>query len=276
MAILRHIRAHKTLNDWLARHAKNVVSQSGEDGILEKIFEVMPEGSKWCVEFGAWDGKHLSNTWNLITNKGWSGVLIEADADKFQRLKGNYSGNPKAILLNEFVEFEGPQSLDELLSRTRIDTEFDLLSIDVDGNDYHIWDSLNRYRPRVVVVEFNPSIPNDTVFVQDRDMAVCQGNSLRALVELGKTKGYELVSTTMFNGVFVRREYFSLFNIEDNDLEKMHDVGGYAASLIQLYDGTLLVSGCNKLIWHGVPISPADIQVLPAALRKYPGQASRQ
>jgi len=55
---------------------KNVTSQCGEDGIIEEIFTIIKDGDKWCVEFGAWDGKQTSNTWNLIQNKGWAGIAI--------------------------------------------------------------------------------------------------------------------------------------------------------------------------------------------------------
>jgi hypothetical protein len=60
---------------------------------------------RWCCEFGAWDGRKYSNTYQLIANKGWSGVLIEADPVKFEDLKRTYIGNRKVVLLNRFVEY---------------------------------------------------------------------------------------------------------------------------------------------------------------------------
>ena len=64
-------------------------SESGEDGILEEIFNVIEteEDEKWVVEFGAWDGVHLSNSWNLIQNHNWKGVLIEANKEKFLEME---------------------------------------------------------------------------------------------------------------------------------------------------------------------------------------------
>jgi hypothetical protein len=84
-------------SDWLLSHARNVQSQSGEDGILQKTFEVLPApapAGRWSVEFGAWDGKKFSNTCNLVTQLGWNGMFIEADPVKFGELKQAYAGHP--------------------------------------------------------------------------------------------------------------------------------------------------------------------------------------
>jgi hypothetical protein len=72
-------RSRSTQEDTsLSAFARNVTSQCGEDGIIERILSIMTDKDGWCVEFGAWDGKHLSNTYNLIHNKGYSAVLIES------------------------------------------------------------------------------------------------------------------------------------------------------------------------------------------------------
>src|SRR6185436_19202869 len=99
----------------LRRFSSNVGSQFGEDGILQRIFEILPGTNKWCVEFGAWDGKHLSNCYNLISNSNWKGVMIEANGDKFLELKKNHGKNPNAYLINRFVEFTGENTLDNIL-----------------------------------------------------------------------------------------------------------------------------------------------------------------
>src|SRR3982750_1263071 len=85
---------------YLLPYASNVTSQTGEDGILAEIFSRIGIQSRWCVEFGAWDGKHLSNPYDLISNKNWSGVLIEGSSEKYAELTKNYSGNANAICLN--------------------------------------------------------------------------------------------------------------------------------------------------------------------------------
>ncbi len=271
MAILKQIREpFDSSSNWLMQHGANITSQRGEDGVIEKIFSMLGGLNHWCVEFGAWDGKHASNTYNLIANKNWQGVLIEADPDKYKELLQTFQGNAGAHCINAYVNISGESSLDNILASTGIPETFDLLSIDIDGNDYHIWDSLKNYRPKVVVIEFNPSIPNDIVFVQDQDFSMNHGCSLRALIELGKEKGYELVCAAPWNGFFVDRQYYELFNIPDNSINSMYDQQQYATKLFQLYDGTLVMAGVTTLMWHGVPITHEDIQPLPRALRKFP------
>ncbi|KDO31467.1 hypothetical protein SPRG_04082 [Saprolegnia parasitica CBS 223.65] len=268
--------AKRAENDHLIKNSFNVTSQGGEDGVLERVFSRLDahEGrssgaGRWCVEFGAWDGKHLSNTWKLLHEEGWRGVLIEADTDRFLEMQAMYAPFPGVACVNQFVTFEGPDSLEAILARHEVPRDVDLVSIDIDGADYHIWDSLRTYAPKVVVIEFNPTIPNNVVFIQDKDMSVYQGSSLAALIELGKTKGYELVSTTTFNGVFVQRELYDLFGIADNAIDKMHDVS-MGTEFFQLYDGTLKITGVKKLLWKKQPILEKDLQVLPPSERRFP------
>jgi hypothetical protein len=257
---------------YLQEFRRDVTSQCGEDGLIEKICEILGVQNKWCVEFGAWDGKLYSNSWALINNHGWNAVLIEGNGEKFGKLTDCYSGNEKIVTINALVDFnKGVNSLDGILAGTPIPGDFEFLCIDVDGCDWHIWNSLVNYRPRLIEIEFNPSIPNHVYFVQEPDMAVNHGASLRAMVELGTRKGYELVATTPWNAFFVPREEFGKFNIEDNSLDAMHSPGEFESTLFQLYDGTLVLTGCTKLLWHKVPISFEDIQVLPRALRRYRG-----
>ncbi|MDP6951883.1 MAG: hypothetical protein QGF53_03895, partial [Alphaproteobacteria bacterium] len=238
---------------------RNVASQAGEDGLIERIFSMMGTTNKTCVEFGAWDGKHLSNSWNLIANKGWRGVPIEGDPARFQYLLANYAGNDKATPLNRMVGLSPPDDLDSILATTDTPEDFDLLIIDVDGIDYHIWKSLQNYRPRLLVIEFNQAIPNDIHFVQDANATVHHGSSLRAMIALGKEKGYELVATTELNALFVRRELFPVFEIADNDIDSMHSPGDYESKLFQLYDGTLVLAGCRMLLWAEQPITQEAI-----------------
>jgi len=257
-------------NNWLLSYKKKITAQAGEDGILEKIFEII-KGDKWCVEFGAYDGKNLSNTWNLIINKGWSGVLIEADKKKFKELKENYKNINHVICFKKFVNFSGNNSIDNILSETKIPKNFDLISIDVDGNDYHIWDSIKIYNPKVVVIEINNTIPNDIEFVQEKNMKIYQGSSLLSLIKLGKRKNYELIATTEINAIFVEKQYYKLFKINDNSISSMYRYNKkFQMRLFQLYDGTLILDGCDMLRWHRRKIEPKEIQVLPKFLRVYP------
>lgn len=261
-------------SDWLLAHRRSVTSQLGEDGIIEEIFSLLPPQEKrWCVEFGAGDGHYLSNTYNLIVNHGWYSIQIEANLGRFLALTRLHSGNERVICLNQLITFEGSNSLDSVLSRAPIPKDFDLLSIDIDGNDYYIWESLQEYRPKVLIIEFNPTIPHYVSFVQSCNMSVNQGCSLLALVELGKRKGYELICSTEWNGIFVDKEYFSLFGISDNSIWKMNQNYHFWTYVFQGYDGRIFVGGMNRLLWHGISVDleaiQESIQILPPEQRVY-------
>lgn len=256
----------------LLTHAANVTSISGEDGILQEIFRLIPGGNRWCGEFGAWDGKTYSNTYSLMTDHGWSGVFIEANPERFAQLSENYRGNARAHCVHEFVTFEGATTLDRLLAQTPIPKDLDLLSIDIDGNDYHVWDSLKEFRPKVVVIEYNQTIPDDVEFVQPRDMTVNQGNSLHSLVELGRSKGYELICVTAYNAILTLREYFPLFHLTDNSPRCLRPPGWEHFRLFQLYDGTFVVSGVERMPWHDLPLRQEKFQVVPRWFRRFPAR----
>ena len=258
----------------LLAYNHNVTSEHGEDGVIKRIFEIIGTESRWCAELGALNGVHGSNVWQLVKNEGWVGVLIEADKTYFEKLQAEFSGAPRAECINAFVSFEGPQSLDNIFAKTSLPNNFDLFSLDIDGNEYHLWESLVNYRPRVMLVEFNPSIPNDVIFIQPRDMKVFQGSSLRAFVELGKRKGYELVAANETNAFFVLKELFPKFGITDNSIDALHTDHHYETKLYQLYDGTLKIAGNTKLLWHNLSIDEDKLQVLPAHKRKYPARIS--
>lgn len=261
-------------NTDLLAYGGNVTSEHGEDGVIKRIFEIIGTRSRTCVELGALNGTHGSNVWQLIKKEGWSGTLIEADRTYFEKLQKEFAETPAAECVNAFVSFEGPQSLDNIFAQTKLPKEFDLFSLDIDGNEYHVWDSLVEYRPRVMLVEFNPTIPNDVAFIQPRDMKVFQGSSLRAFVELGKRKGYELVAANETNAFFVLKELFPRFNIADNSIDALHTDHRYETKLFQLYDGTLKIAGNTKLLWHNLPIDEERLQTLPIHKRKYPARIS--
>jgi hypothetical protein len=251
----------------LEEHRFDVHSQFGEDGMIRRALEVLPGVDRWCVEIGAWDGRYLSNTHRLMDEEAWSGVFIEADPHRFSELLDTYGSSDKAVCINEFARYEGPNTMDRLLARTPIPRDFDLLSIDIDGNDFHLWETLTEYRPKLVVIEFNATIPNDIDFVQPRADGVHQGSSLAAFARLARSKSYELVATTDFNAFFVTSELYALFGLEDNSLDAIHTNRSYQTRVFQLMDGTLVWDGCTRLIWTGVDFKPKRLQPIPRRLR---------
>jgi hypothetical protein len=248
---------------WLNSYARKVTSQYGEEGIIEKALEVIGQGDRWCVEFGSWDGRNCSNTYNLIKTKGYSAVLIEASSKRFAELTANFRDNDKVICLNKFVGFESTDNLDTILNGTEIPKDFDVLSIDIDGNDYHVWEAVRQYKPKVVVIEFNPTIPSTVEFVQPRDFGVTQGSSLLSISKLGKSKGYELVAVTKNNGIFVDSKYFRLFGIEDNSVDALWTDRSFITHIFCGCDGTIFIRGYAKSPWHQIPLKESKMQILP-------------
>lgn len=260
---------------WLLDSARNVHSQFGEDGVIEKTLQILPEKDKWCVEFGAWDGVYLSNTRNLIENAGYSAVLIEGDETRFAALKKNYAGNERVIPVHAFVGFTESDGLDAILAGLGIPSDFDFLSIDVDGNDFHIWKAMSKYRPKTVCIEFNPTIATGVRFVQRADPSVNHGSSLSSLVELAQEKDYRLVSVLPVNAFFVDAKYFPRFEIDDNRPETLRKDSRHVTHLFSGYDGTVFLQGNQQLPWHGLPIREPAVQVLPKLLRRHPDNYSK-
>jgi len=257
-----------SLDSPLLKFSKNIASQFGEDGIIEKIFEILGTENQYCIEFGGWDGKYLSNCFNLIENKGWSGCFIEANKERFLDLVANHGFNPKVNCINKFVEISGENSLETILSSINAPRGIDLLSIDIDGLDYFIWEELTTYTPRLVVIEFNPTIPNDIVFVQPKNPSINQGSSLLALIHLGKKKGYELVCCTTCNAFFVKKEDFLKFKLKSNSILSLYRPIS-DGRIFHGFDSYIYVHGMDKLLWSKILINNDSFQVVSKEDRIY-------
>jgi hypothetical protein len=247
----------------LSEYKTNITSQYGEDGIVSEILKTIGVRSRSCVEFGAWDGKHLSNTWNLVANEGWNCLYVEQDPRKYEELRRFHLGNQKVTCICKSVSHTGDNSLDTILSNTPLPDEFDLLSIDVDGNDYHIWSALRKYRPRIVIIEVNPTIPPPIEFVGEPGNTNV-GSSSTSMVRLGKQKGYELVAHTGVNAIFVVQEEFPKLDIADNRIEILFD-NTHVTYLLSTWDGRNFLSrrpvyGFRKLtLWSVFRQSMAEM-----------------
>lgn len=265
-------------NNILLKHARSVTSQDGEEAVLIHVLDTLGLQRGWCVEFGAWDGKYHANAYDLVHNRGWRAVYFEPHNGAFARLVENCRHLPDVHCLNTFVGFEGDIALDALLAQTPIPFHFDLMIIDVDGDDWHIWEACTRYRAKVVMIEFNPFCPPDIRFVKQKGAPGFASASLLSVVELGRQKNYELIAVVGGNAIMVENEFFDRFAIPDNRPEAMFASYAYTR-LFQGYDGTLHLAGNRELIWRHqidelgevkrVQVRDEDIQVLPRGLRVF-------
>ncbi len=260
----------------LAEHRENVYSQFGEDGIIEEIlrrlglWEQAP-GSLFCVEFGAWDGKHLSNTRRLIEERGARAILIEGDKARARELEENCRAFAGVRPIHRMITWSGAHSLFRTLQEADCVERPDLLSIDVDGHDYWIWSSLRDYQATIVVIEYNPTIPYKHVYVPPYDPGERHGCSLAAVIELADSKGYELAAVTEVNAIFVKRERFADLGLADCSIERLtQGLPDYRTFLIQTSCGELVPLGNVTLMWHQSVIDRQSLQVLPRWLRRHP------
>ncbi len=177
----------------LSRYEQRYFSQNGEDGILRAIFERIGETNRHSVEFGI--HREEGNT-IYLSRQGWHCLWMDGNGDGEE-------------IKSEFITAE---NINQLLAKYQVPSELDLLSIDIDSNDYWVWKAIEGYRPRVVVMEYNASIPVTESLTRPYDpRAVWDGTnfygaSLRALYNLGKQKGYTLIGcdSVAVNAFFVR------------------------------------------------------------------------
>jgi hypothetical protein len=222
----------------LKKYENIITSQWGEDGIIDEIFNRIGEANKTCVEFGAWNGKHLSNCWNLWHNKGWKSILIEGEEDRVADLKKDLTNFPNVTPVLRFVEIEGKNSLDSILDEISQTERIDLISIDIDSDDYAIFESLKR-KPRVVIIEYNPTIPPHIDLIQRQGWNL--GNSVSSTYKLAVKKGYKLAYLTYTNLILVAEDQWEALNISEVDYIKAFQYDKLTC-VINTYQGDTLLS----------------------------------
>ncbi|MBT4207186.1 hypothetical protein HOE22_02450 [Candidatus Woesearchaeota archaeon] len=196
-----------------------IYSKHGGDGILAYIFSKIGATNHTFIEMGVEDGREC-NTSNLSFNLGWKGLLIDANEDWIKSARAFYKEKlgSNADNIKMTANFVTAENINQLITDSGFRGEIDLLSIDIDSNDYWVWKSINVINPRVVVMEYNAAMSNESVTIKyDPDFhykgtsqkyPLYFGASLKALVKLGKEKGYILVGcdTHGHDAFFVRSD----------------------------------------------------------------------
>jgi hypothetical protein len=193
-------------------YQKKVLSQFGQDGILEKIFEIIGSKNKYFVEFGS-NGTRLGqgNTAYLREALGFDGLLMDKSESPY---------NEKVV--NDYpvkYEFVKATNINDLLKKYNVPEEIDLLSIDIDGQDFHVWNQITN-RARVVVIESNYHMlpTKDLVHYYNENHhwngSHLSGSSTLAIMKLGNKKGYTLVAISGCDLIFIRDDLCSDISFE--------------------------------------------------------------
>lgn len=198
----------------LERHGRKVWSQNDEDGILEEIFRRIGTASRTFVEFGVSDGREC-NTLRLLV-EGWRGLWMESDAQDCDRIRRIFAARLADGQLELQQTSVTAENIDQLIASARVASagELDLLSIDIDGNDYHVLQAIRSVQPRVIAIEYNAKFPPPMDLVPPYDLGHAwdgsdyMGASLQAIANLAARRGYHLVATniTGSNAFFVRAD----------------------------------------------------------------------
>ena len=210
--------ASSELKSTLKSHEAKVNSQHGEDGILLHIFSRIGATNHEFVEFGIENGREC-NTANLSINFGWRGLLMDVNPQNISKARAFYNevlAKPSNVEIAE--SHVTAENINETLLAKNCDSDLDLLSIDIDGNDYWVWKAIADVRPRVVVIEYNATLGRDEAITVRYDpdfnrwskhkSGFYYGASLPAMVKLAESKGYALLGcdSSGVNAFFGRRD----------------------------------------------------------------------
>jgi hypothetical protein len=199
-------------NNRLNKYEFQVFSQQGEDGIIEEIFNRIGVTNRFFVEFGVQNGTECNTAYLLF--KGWKGLWIDGAEQNLTEIRASCKGiidEKRLIAIHSFIT---TGNIELLFRQAGVPVELDLLSIDIDGNDYYIWQAITNYHPRVLIIEYNsifrPGVPFVIPYKEDNvwDGSSNFGASLQSLYELGLQKGYSLVACdfTGTNAFFVQND----------------------------------------------------------------------
>jgi hypothetical protein len=214
-----------------------VFSEFDEDGVALFLLAVGGSPTRRFVDIGAGDGVFASNTANLALNLGFDGLFVEANEAYVARGRRFYSRHPDAmvhppVFVRSFVTRE---NVNEVVAGAGFTGEIDLLSIDIDGNDYWVWQALDCVSPRFVVAEAHPELGRED-FVMPYDPAFDAraappgtwiGASPAAMLRLADELGYRAVAANLygFNIFFARRDVAE--QLPTLELEELFRHGSY-------------------------------------------------
>jgi len=196
----------------LIPYGKKMFSQNEEDGIIIEIFQRIGTTNKTFVEFGCGDGIE-NNTYALLF-QDWNGLWIDGSSKNIGKIR---KGLPQTIASGQLQVVESfitTENINALISAHISDPEIDLLSVDIDGNDYFVWDAITCVKPRVLIMEYNAKFAPPVRYCMNYDPTHVWdytdhgGVSLKFIEEKADEKGYALVACNLsgVNAFFIRKD----------------------------------------------------------------------
>jgi hypothetical protein len=209
------LSVNSELNGIISDYEVKVFSQNGEDGIIQYLLSKVTIENDTFVEFGVEDYSE-SNTKFLLQNNNWRGLVIDGNIDNINSIKArDIYWRHELTALHSFITKE---NINELIKSAGISGDIGLLSIDIDGNDYWVWEAIDVVSPRIVICEYNSifgaketiTVPYDSLFYRTAKhySNLYFGASLKALCVLAEKKGYVFAgsSSSGANAFFVRED----------------------------------------------------------------------
>jgi hypothetical protein len=223
--ILAHLNKQKGKVETLEEVEFQVFSQRGEDGIIQYIIDKVPVPNKIFVEFGV-ENYTESNTRFLLMNNNWRGLVMDGSAANVRYIKNDFIYWKYDITAIE--AFITTENINRLIADYTDEKDIGLLSVDIDGNDYWIWEKIEVINPRIVICEYNSafgphkkvSVPYKADFYRGTAhySDLYFGASLNAFCHLAELKGYDFIGTAGagVNAFFVRKDLSAPFKIYRN------------------------------------------------------------
>ena len=239
----------------LVRYGCKIYSQTDEDGIIHEIFKRIGTTNKKFIEFGVGNG--LENNTLALLFQGWKGLWIEGSSGFCTAIREGFARTVQQGVLQVENAFITTNNIDQIIARHIKDSEIDLLSVDIDGNDFHVYDAIRSVSPRVIVFEYNAKMGyfirycmhyNEEYVWNGTDNF---GMSLKFLEDEMRRRDYALVGCNLFglNAFFVRCDllndkFLAPYTAEQHYETPKYNLGNYSnghpASYRTLEDSILM------------------------------------
>ena len=223
----------------LTRYGCKIYSQTDEDGIIHEIFQRIGTTNKKFVEFGVGNG--LENNTLALLFQGWSGLWIEGSKNYCAAIEQGFTQTVQRGILRVENAFITVENIDEIITRNVKEPEIDLLSVDIDGNDFHVYEAIRSVSPRVIVFEYNakmgPFIRYCMRYNEQHTWNATDnfGMSLKFLEEKMRARNYALVGCNLFglNAFFVRCDlledkFLAPYTAEQHYETAKYNLGNYS------------------------------------------------